>query len=75
MKIIIFIITQGYSFIDLRERKEERNMDVKENTCVSIDHLPPIRVLNGDLTHNLGVSPDPESSPQPFGTQDDAPTN
>lgn len=50
-------------------------MDMKENTCVSIDHLPPIRVLNGDLTHNLGVSPDPESGPQPFGTQDDAPTN
>ena len=30
---------------------------------------------NGDWTRNLGMCPDQESNPQPFGVWDDAPTN
>ena len=44
-------------FIDLRERKEERN----------ISWLPPVHVPTGDQTCNLGMCPDREWNPQPFG--------
>ena len=37
--------------------------------------MPPTHTLTGDRTHNLGMCPDLELSPQPFGVQDDVPTN
>ena len=55
-------------FIDFRERETsmwERN----------INWLPPVYTLTRDRTHNLGVCPDQELNPQPFGVWEDAPTN
>ena len=58
------------------DRKEERwrkreNIDVERN----IDWLPPISTLIGDRISNLGMCPDQEANPQPFGLWDNAPTN
>ena len=33
----------------------------------NIDRLPPVCTPTGDGTHNLGMCPDPELNPQPFG--------
>ena len=40
-----------------------------------IDRLPPVSAPIGDQTCNLGMYPDWESNLQPFGTQDNVPTN
>ena len=40
-----------------------------------MDQLPPVHGPTGDLTRNLGVCPDQESDPQPFGVRDDTPTH
>ena len=40
----------------------------------NISSLPYVRP-DQDYTRSLGTSPDWESNPQPFGVQDDAPTN
>ena len=44
------------------EREEERERD----------RLHPVYTLTGDQTRNLGMCPDQESNPQPFGAWDDA---
>ena len=41
----------------------------------NIDWLPPIRTPTRDQTCNLGICPDWDSNPQPFGVKDEAPTN
>ena len=60
-------------FIDLREREREggREREGERN----IDWLSPICTLTRDRTCNLGIRPDWESNPQPFGVWDDAATN
>ena len=63
-------------FIDFRETEwggaREREPVMWER---NIDWLPPIRAPTRDWTWNLGMCPDQESNPQPFGVQDDTPTN
>ena len=39
----------------------------------NIDLLPPLCTSTGDGNHNLVMCPDQQ--PQPFGVQDDAPSN
>ena len=41
----------------------------------SINWLPPKCALTGDQTCNWGMCPDGKANPQPFGVQDNAPTN
>ena len=48
--------------IDLREGKR------------NINRLPLVRAPIGDQTCNLGMYPDGELNPRPFGLQDDAPS-
>ena len=52
-------------FVLERERERERN----------INQFPLVRTLTGDLTCSLGMCPDQGWNPQPFGAQDDSPTN
>ena len=61
------ILTRGYVLISQREegRGRERNTD----------HLSPVCTPTRDPTHNLDKGPDQGSNPQPFGAEDDAPTN
>ena len=59
-------------FFDFRERGRKVKEREKER---NLDQLPPQRTLTGDQTCNLGVCPDWESNPKPFGVQDDAPSN
>ena len=47
----------------------------REGVMWDIDQLPPICAPNGIGTCDLGICPDWESNPQPFGVQDDAPTS
>ena len=55
-------------FIDFIERKwEERER--------KINWLPPIHSPSGDATHKVGMCPDWESIPQPFGVWVDTPNN
>ena len=58
--------------IDFRETERERETSIWER---NIHLLPPIHSLTKDWTRNLGMCPDQESNPQPFGVQDDASTN
>ena len=51
-------------------RERERNIDVRE----TVIGLPPVHAPTRNQTHNLGMCPDWESNPQPFGVWDDAPT-
>ena len=60
--------------IDLREegrwREKERNINAR-----NMYRLPHVGATTRDQTHNLGVCPYWESNQQPFGLQDDPPTN
>ena len=65
-------------FIDFGEREGERerererdNINVRKKHC----QLPPLYSPGGDQTHNPGMRPDRGWNLQPFGAQDDAPTN
>ena len=53
-----------------REKERERDLDVR-----NFDQLPPVYVLTGDWTHNLGMCPDWELNPQSFSEWDNTPTN
>ena len=67
------ILTQGYVYRFLRERKGERG---KKHWCErGIDSLPPWCAPTRDGTCNLGMCPDWESNLQTFGAWDDAPVN
>ena len=62
--------------IDLRERgrgggerESDRNIDVREKHQLVASHKCP------DQTRSLGMCPDWESNPQPFGYWDDTPPN
>ena len=59
-------------FIDFRERERESETLMWET---NIDWLPPILTPTEDQTRNRGMCPDYRSYPQPFGVQDNAPTN
>ena len=63
-------------FIDFREKgRGTRSEEERERgTEIDIDHLPPLCVLTGDQTCNLGMCPDPELNLQPLGVWGDAPT-
>ena len=50
---------------------KEEGRGVEKN----IYQLPPIHTSTGDQTHNLDMCPDWEFDPQPFGVQDNTPTN
>ena len=60
-------------FIDFRERGRgrERNIDVREKRLLC--YLP--YALTRDQTLNLGMFPNQKLNPQPFGVQENAPTN
>ena len=55
-------------FIDFRERGRERK---RETLIACLPYTPCTR----DGTHKPGMCPDWELSLQPFGAQDNAPTN
>ena len=69
------------TFIDFRERErvrahtQERNIDVREKHPFVASYTHPHRQLDWGTNRSLGMCPDRESNPQPFGTQDDAPAN
>lgn len=55
-------------FIDLRERGKKRERGRERNIDEgNIDRLPPVHVLTGDWTWNLGKCSDWESNLQPLG--------
>ena len=60
-------------FIDFREKKGERHTETSMWER-NIDWLPPIHVPTGDWTGdqkcNLGICPEQESNPKPFGIWD-----
>ena len=65
-------------FIDFRERGRGGEREEERETSMwkrNIDQFPPIHILTGDWTLNLGMCPSLESNPQPFGVWDNAPTN
>ena len=55
-----------------RGRGGERKKEMRER---NIDWLPHVYTLTRDGTCKLGMCPDWELNPQPFGVWDDAPTN
>ena len=57
---------------EVREREREREKHLCE---INIGQLPPIRALTADYTHSLGMCPDLESNPWPFGLGNDIPAN
>ena len=60
--------------INFRERGRER--EGEKRWCErNISQLPPVHTLTGDQTYSLGMCFDQESNLQPFGEQDNAPTN
>ena len=54
------------------ERGREREISVRVR---KIGRLPPVRALPGDQTCSLGLCPNQELNPQPFGVWGAAPTN
>ena len=62
--------------IDFRERERKGEGEGEKLRCEkNIDQLPLVRTLAGDGTRSLGMCPDWELSPWPFGLWDNAPTN
>ena len=62
---ICLLILEGWKEGGRGEKDRERNMD----------SLLPVHALTRNWTHNLGMCPDQELNLQPFGVQDNAPTN
>ena len=58
--------------VDIRDEGRNRETSMLER---NINQLPPVCAPTGDQPCNVGMFPDPGLNPQPFGTQDDAPTN
>ena len=58
-----------------REKEREKQLCEKETSIRYLDGLPLVHTPTRDQTHSLGMCPDWESNLQPFGLQDDAPTN
>ena len=56
------------------ERERERKRE-KHNVREKHPTLPPVHTPTRDRTHSLGMCPDQESNPQPFGVWENAPTN
>ena len=52
-------------------RGGEKNTDVRKTSIICLPHTPP----TGAQTQNVGMCPDQESKLQPFGVQEDHPTN
>ena len=52
------------------ERGERKEQERERYT----GQLPALCAVTGDQTENLGMCPDWELNPQPFGVWDDAPT-
>ena len=52
----------------------ERGERKKQERERYIGQLPALCAVTGDQTENLGMCPDWELNPQPFGVWDDAPT-
>ena len=53
-----------------RERERERNINVR-----NFNRVPSGYASTRDGTHNLGMCPDWELNPQPFGVWGGAPSN
>ena len=69
-----------FFFIAFRERGREREKHQCETETLTICLLYALRlgILHAqarDGTHNVGMCPDREWNPQPFGERDDTPTN
>ena len=62
-------------FLLILEREREEEKAIEKESERNINLLPPVCALTGDKTCNLGVCPQWESNPQPFGVQDNAPTD
>ena len=69
---VLRILTLGHVLTDFRERGREGQRG--RERWRNIDGLPPIHTPRRDWIGNPGKRPDQESNPQPFGAQDDAPT-
>ena len=64
--------------IDLREGGGEQEERERGETLMwekNIDWLPPVCTPTLDQIHNLGMCSDRELNLQPFGTQNNVPTN
>ena len=69
-------LNQGYFIIDFRKRKGDRKRDRETSMWeININRLPLTLSPTRDGTCNLGMCPDQESNPKPFGIWDNAPTN
>lgn len=60
--------------IDFRERGRKIERGEKIYVKDNMDWLPSISVLTGDRNCTLGMCSDRKLNPQPFGIQDNAPT-
>ena len=60
---------------DFRERGREGERERTSMQYGSIKRFPFIHALTRDQAQNLGMCPDWESNPQPFGVWDDAPNS
>ena len=67
---MIFLSSPEDIFSLLLEREEEGGGEREKYQPAT-----PICAQTRDRTHNLGMCPDWDSNLQPFGLQDDAPTN
>ena len=50
----------------MRERKRERNINVREKPQLVVSHVHPDLTPARDQTHKQGMCPDQELNPQPF---------
>ena len=57
------------------ERKRGREREKEKRPCEKHWLVAAYTPQTGDQTRNLGMCPDQGLNPQPFGVQDDAPTN
>ena len=62
-KFFFLILTEGYAFIDFREKEEVQQRERETDT----DGLPSVHDLTRDQTCNLGVCPDWQSNRLTFG--------
>ena len=70
--IFFFLSSPKDMFTDFRERGRERETLMWER---NISQLPPIHTPTRNGTRNLGMCPDQEWNPQPFGIWDNAQTS
>ena len=72
---VLFLNSHPRIGVLILEREEGRQRERERQRERNINRLPPVRAPTGCQTHSLGRGPDKKSDPQPFGVQNNAPTN